>query len=110
MLALFASTIRRHPIDASRESLNTAHYELRFKGLFDVGRGLAFPCDAQGNVDLDSLTDRARLNYFYARTTVGRDFFAPVTCPVDRALIALVPANRLIDRCTCDDDQSTLRP
>jgi hypothetical protein len=84
MLELYASTTHRHPIDASGQRRNTAHYELRFTGLFNVGRGLAFPCDAQGNVDLDSLTDRARLNYFYARTTIGRDFFSPVTCQVDR--------------------------
>jgi hypothetical protein len=62
-------------------------YELRFMPLFDAGRGYAFPCDADGNVDIDRLTDRARTNYFYARTTVGRNFRLPTTCKVvDRIL------------------------
>jgi hypothetical protein len=54
-----------------------ARYELRFTSLFDEGRGLAFPCDAEGHVDIDSLSDRARLNYFYARTVIGREFTMP---------------------------------
>ena len=54
-----------------------ARYELRFVSLFDEGRGLAFPCDAQGHVDIDTLTGRARLNYFYARTVIGREFSTP---------------------------------
>jgi hypothetical protein len=52
-------------------------YEMRFRSLFDAGRGLAFPCDAQGRVALDALSERARLNYFYARAVVGRDFATP---------------------------------
>lgn len=57
-------------------------YELRFMPLFDAGRGYVFPCDADGNVDIDRLTDRARANYFYARTTVGRNFRLPTKCKV----------------------------
>ena len=49
-------------------------FELRFQSLFDEGRALAFPCDAAGHVELDALSERARSNYFYARTVVGRDF------------------------------------
>ena len=52
-------------------------YELRFRSLFDEGRGYAFPCDAKGNVNLDDLSDRARNNYLYARAVVGRDVSAP---------------------------------
>jgi hypothetical protein len=52
-------------------------YELRFRSLFDEGRAYAFPCDAQGHVDLDGLSDRARDNYFYVRTVVGREFGCP---------------------------------
>ena len=58
-------------------TLESARYELRFASLFDPGRGLAFPCDAHGHVDIDSLSDRARLNYFYARTVIGREFSMP---------------------------------
>jgi hypothetical protein len=53
------------------------HYELHFQSLFDEGRAYAFPCDAAGHVDLDSLSSRARLNYFYARTVIGREFATP---------------------------------
>ena len=54
-----------------------AHCELRFQSLLDAGRCYAFPCDAAGNVDMDSLSDRARDNYLYARTVIGREFSRP---------------------------------
>ncbi len=63
---------------SSISSNNLAGYELRFQSLFDEGRGYAFPCDAVGRVDLDTLSERARLNYFSARALVGRDFSTPV--------------------------------
>jgi hypothetical protein len=56
-----------------------SRYELRFTELFNAGHSYVFPCDAHGNVDIDRLTERARVNYFYVRTTIGRDFCAPVT-------------------------------
>jgi hypothetical protein len=52
-------------------------YVLRFESLFDGGRALAFDCDAGGHVDLDSLSERAKLNYLYARTVIGRDYAMP---------------------------------
>ena len=52
----------------------TERFELRFVSLFDAGRGLAFPCDAGGRVDLDTLSERGRANYFYARAVIGREF------------------------------------
>lgn len=52
-------------------------YELRFQSLFDSGRGYAFPCDPNGLVDLDRLSDRARNNYLYARAMVGRELAVP---------------------------------
>ena len=54
-----------------------ACYELRFASLFDEGRALSFPCDPEGHVDLDALSDRALLNYLYARTVIGREFTRP---------------------------------
>jgi len=54
-----------------------AHCELRFQSLFDAGRSYAFPCDAVGNVDMDSLSDKACVNYLYARTLIGREFSHP---------------------------------
>lgn len=56
-------------------------FELRFQSLFHEGRGLAFPCDATGHVNLDALSERARCNYFFARSVVGRDFAAPAVLP-----------------------------
>lgn len=57
-------------------SASTA-YQLRFQSLFNEGRALVFPCDAQGRVVLDELSDRARNNYLYARAVVGREFAYP---------------------------------
>jgi hypothetical protein len=54
------------------------NFELRFDALSQVGRGFAFPCDAQGNVDLDELSDGLRTNYLYAHTLIGREFAAPI--------------------------------
>lgn len=52
-------------------------HEIRFRSLFHEGRGLAFPCDAQGHVDLDALSPQALGNYLYARAMVGREFTTP---------------------------------
>ena len=52
-------------------------FELRFRSLFHEGRALAFACDADGSIDLDRLSDRARQSYLYARALVGRDFAQP---------------------------------
>jgi hypothetical protein len=57
--------------------LVSATHELRFRSLFNEGRALTFPCDAQGHVELDALSDRARQNYLYARAVVGREFATP---------------------------------
>ena len=56
-------------------------FVLRFDPLFGVGPALSFPCDAAGSVDLDSLAERARCNYFYARTVIGRQFAMPAVQP-----------------------------
>ena len=59
-----------------QQTLNGA-FELRFQSLFVEGRGYAFPCDREGHVLLDGLSERARLNYFFARKCVGREFASP---------------------------------
>ena len=56
-------------------------FMLRFDPLFGVGPALSFPCDADGRVDLDSLAERARCNYFYARAVIGRQFGMPAVRP-----------------------------
>jgi hypothetical protein len=53
------------------------HFEVRFESLYRPGTGLAFPSDAEGTVDLESLPQRARSNYLFARAMVGREFMYP---------------------------------
>jgi len=72
------SAEREDDMDASAMSDRNSGYELRFRSLFKPGRGLSFDCDSSGNVDLDVLSERARENYLYARTVIGREFFIPV--------------------------------
>jgi hypothetical protein len=52
-------------------------FRLCFRSLFDSGRGFAFPCNGDGLVDLDALSETARNNYLYARAMVGRELTAP---------------------------------
>ena len=58
-----------------------SRFELRFQSLFDAGRGFAFPCDAEGHVDMDTLGERALHSYLYARTVIGREFCSPRVQP-----------------------------
>ncbi len=78
-MALAHPTAATAAAQAARESADTTEsgFELRFESLFNPGRGLSFPCDAGGRVELDSLPDRLRHNYLYARAVVGREFAAP---------------------------------
>ena len=62
------------------QSASTA-YQLCFRSLFQEGRGYAFPCDASGQVDLDTLSERARNNYFYARAMIGKELSLPAVEP-----------------------------
>jgi hypothetical protein len=52
-------------------------FRLCFRSLFDPGRWFAFPCDENGRVDPDELSERARSNYLYARAMVSRQFAVP---------------------------------
>jgi len=52
-------------------------YELRFPSLRVTGRGCSFPCDANGQVDLDALSAADRNSYFYARAVLGAEFARP---------------------------------
>ena len=54
-----------------------AKHELLFASLFHSGRGIAVPCDPNGNVDLDNLNERLRNAYFGARALVGREYAYP---------------------------------
>ena len=61
--------------------MNASNYEIRFQSLFHEGRALCFPCDEQGQVAMDSLSERARDNYLYARAVVGREYAYPCVRP-----------------------------
>lgn len=58
-------------------------FQLCFQNLFQAGRGFTFPCDRQGRVDMDQLSERARNNYLFARAMVGRDLSAPAVVAVE---------------------------
>jgi len=45
------------------------------------GSGYAFPCDASGTVDLDTLSETGRSHYFFARTLIGSEFYMPKVIP-----------------------------
>ena len=64
-------------------SATRQQWQLLFPSLFNVGRAMAFPCDAAGNVALDALSERGRNNYLFVRTVVGRDFGHPRVVPQD---------------------------
>lgn len=52
-------------------------YELRFHPLFANHRAYAFPCDAVGHVDMDSLSEPMLNNYLYARAVMGLELSWP---------------------------------
>jgi hypothetical protein len=59
-------------------------FELRFDSLYKPGRGYSFPCEADGLVDMDALSDGERHRYLYARAIVGRELSLPVVQQCDR--------------------------
>ena len=77
MLISSTSTMNTQAAAAARSA-----YELRFQSLFHAGRALAFPCNAQGDVYLDALTERALENCLFARAVVGHEYASPVVQPV----------------------------
>ena len=61
----------------TRQAALEPAYELCFDSLFHLGRGYRFPCDVRGAVDLNTLGEKRRVNYLFARAVVGRDFARP---------------------------------
>jgi hypothetical protein len=52
-------------------------HEVLFRALVSNRRSMAFPCDPQGGVSIDSLSEREKNDYLFARAMMGRDFAAP---------------------------------
>lgn len=57
-----------------------SEFEVRFGSLLRRGLELIFPCDREGRVDLDALSERARTDYLFARAMVGREYARPAVC------------------------------
>ncbi|MEJ6000026.1 hypothetical protein [Paucibacter soli] len=67
------NTVQEHP--------SPGQFELRFQSLYHAGKALAFPCDARGDVLLDTLSAKALENYLFARAVVGHEYASPVVQP-----------------------------
>ena len=62
---------------ATAPAASSSAFEVWFASLFNEGRGLVFPCDEDGHVQIDALSDRGRSNYFFARAMLGREYATP---------------------------------
>ena len=60
-----------------------ARYQLRYQSLKRQENVLEFPCDAQGRVEMNGLSERARNDYLFARAVVGFEFARPAVVPSD---------------------------
>ena len=69
-------------MDPHRPAASTSRYELVFSALHR-GPDFSFPCSAQGEVDMNDLSDAARHNYLLARALVGSEFSVPRIFSVD---------------------------
>ncbi len=49
-------------------------YALRFNDLHREGHGYSFPCDAQGNVDTEAMTEGMYRSYLYVLKRIGLDY------------------------------------
>ncbi len=70
-------------VPASSKQRQPSRFELRFQSLFHSGKALIFPCDENGSVFLDLLSDKARANYLFARAVVGHEYANPVVLASD---------------------------
>ena len=61
----------------THQDAKAPRFELRFRSLFRPGSGYAFPCDVDGHVDLDALSEAGRDHYLLARAIVGSELTMP---------------------------------
>jgi hypothetical protein len=82
------------PATAGTDVAEVSTFQLHFQSLFHADRDLAFPCDENGQVNLDGLTARSRNNYLYARAMLGREFAWPSVREIrpDHARSSTAPA------------------
>lgn len=62
---------------SSPNSSPHAGYELCFRPLSHTSQGYSFPCDANGQVNLDAMSEPTRNAYFFARVVIGHQLAAP---------------------------------
>ena len=60
---------------------SSSEHHLLFASLFHPGRGIAVPCDADGEVHMDELPERLKNAYLGARALVGREYALPIVEP-----------------------------
>jgi len=65
----------------THDDIQPGRFQLRFESLRRPGGGFSFPCDADGIVDLDTLSDQLRHCYLYAHTLIGRDYAMRIVRP-----------------------------
>ncbi|GAA6141908.1 hypothetical protein [Hydrogenophaga sp. 5NK40-0174] len=61
-----------------------SHYELWYSSKCRQEPDLHFPCDDHGVVDLDSLSEKDKADYLFARALVGRDYAPPTVVDLDK--------------------------
>ncbi len=64
--------------DEAQTSPEPGRYTLFFRSILLAGRGYAFPCNAEGRVELQAMSVRLRQNYLYAKARVGLELLSPV--------------------------------
>lgn len=67
------------------QGIAQAALELQFAARVRGRRAMAFPCDERGRVDMNSLDERRRNDYLFARALMDRDYERPVVRPVSLA-------------------------
>jgi hypothetical protein len=65
-------------MESSTPLIVDGRFELRFAATGPGGHDYVFPCDEHGLVDLDTMPERERTEYFFARALMGRDVARPV--------------------------------
>ncbi len=71
----------RAQIKADAPCRKQAHI-LSFGSVYGFEGGLIFPCDHEGAVDIDALSEADRISFQYAVSSVGQDFNDPVVLPL----------------------------
>lgn len=83
VVAHLASPVNRRPARHDRASAAPTgqsvrqRFQLCYEPLRAGLRALCFPCNGRGEVSFADLSDRARLNYLFARACVGKLFNRP---------------------------------